>query len=97
MGAVFNESIEPGDTPAKLLNRLHEEDIKASQHSYGHAGYSGTFAESSGITVREETFKSLEEARQWVQDNHEKWEPCLAVKVFEHDKAMWLIGGWMSS
>lgn len=101
MGACFEGYTVKADVPPKALVKEHDEMIERCKHEYGHGGYSGTFAECSGLEVREECFTDVKEAFDWIAEHHEKWSPSLAVKVINDDPespvALWAIGGWMSS
>ena len=70
--------------------------IEKDAWDYGHAGYTGTFAECTGVEVVTEhpPFKGEEEAREWLIDAAEKWGPMLIVK--DKDGVRYA-GAWCSS
>jgi len=59
----------------------------------GHGGYSGTFAECPGFTFRRETFDTIRQAEDFIEDRAQKWENALVVQVGDS----WLVGGIFSS
>lgn len=57
--------------------------IEQCLHDYGHAGYTGTFAESKGVMVVEREVDDYDEACDWLIDNCRKWGPVLVVKTID--------------
>lgn len=69
--------------------------VSQHQYTHGHGGYTGTFAESPGLTILDKEFVDEESAVDYVFDNAQKWENSLAVKIRNSDK--WIVGGCFSS
>ncbi len=63
---------------------------------WGHAGYTGTFAETPGIDAKMSSFESWDEAFDWIEEHTKKWENALAVRVKGKDPG-WAVGAWCSS
>ena len=92
MGAEYQEitllPMSPRDV-ATEWTKIHDQAL----YDHGHAGYSGTFAEVSGVDVRSQlSFPDNESAATYVQDHHEKWEDAIAVRI----PTGWYIGAWCS-
>lgn len=98
MGAEFQTyrivATSKADVKAK-----YESLRKQAQYDHGHAGYTGTLAEDSGLDIREESFATADEAEDWISDNCWKWEDTLAVRVGPANNGVqtWLLGGLYSS
>jgi len=103
MGAEYFET--SGDKPD-----LQEAFGVAQQdafHWYGHAGYTGTIAEKSLVTVIEDTPMTFEGARLLADDLVElsdpriddKWGPAGAIRVVDPSANFdgWYFFGWASS
>jgi hypothetical protein len=76
-------------TVKKLWKRDVEDDLYDNGHSYsGSIGMLGT-----DIQWRDEKFQTLAECEKFLMDNHEKWQPPLAVGYADG----WVVGGWCSS
>ncbi len=65
--------------------------IEQCLYDYGHAGYTGTFAESDGVKVVEREMKDYDEACDWLIDNCRKWGPVLVVKTIS---GCYVAGAW---
>ena len=61
----------------------------------GHSGYTGTIAESPGLTVLNIEL-TVDEAEDYIFENAKKWENSLAIKI-KDTKDQWMIGGCYSS
>lgn len=79
---------------AKQVEKAHDQLVKQAQYDHGHAGYSGTFAESPGVTVSSLEFDNEEEAEEYLNENTKKWENAIAVRIKGTDT--WVIGGVFS-
>ena len=82
MGAVFQSTQTDFAKPATAIRRGHNM-IEDCQYNYGHAGYSGTFAEASGVKMTDKVFDTMREAEDWLDENCQKWGPILIVAVRE--------------
>lgn len=93
MGAEFNfEKLN-----AKTIEDAIEEGaelIEQAAYDYGHAGYSGSFAECTGVKMTAEDFDSEDAAREWLLESAQKWGPMLLVSVKDTD---FFAGAWCSS
>lgn len=94
MGANYI-SFETKENPTRAFEERRVQD----QYDYGHAGYTGTFAEVSSVIVENDRiFASRKDAENHCSEFAEKWEPALAVQFLdESGKKTWLIGAWASS
>lgn len=99
MGAEFQSTVLEGGLSKKQVESSFQEIVAQALYDYGHAGYTGTFAEADGIKFpTEKVFDSNDEARRYVDDNADKWGPALAVKCKDTDGSIeWFLGGWFSS
>ncbi len=97
MGAMF-ETFTTEDHGNTDLKRVYHDEVETACHENGHGGYSGTFAESPGLTIRAETFHNGDAAYEFLEENTRKWENAWAVRFTGEDNALyWLVGGWFSS
>ena len=74
------------------------EACEEARYQYGHGGYTGTIAEMSGVgKVKDLLLPTAQEAEDYVVDNHDKWEPAMAVSFKLEDGTFgWVVGGWCS-
>lgn len=81
MGAVFQQLTVDSKDTKKVIAAVNAY-IDECQYDFGHAGYTGTFAEVPGVSFPKDapTFKSVEAASEWLENHAEKWENALAVK-----------------
>lgn len=88
MGAVFNSTIFSAQSEQEL-KRSFAWTVEDAKYDHGHAGYSGSFAEArSGIAVKANVFKSVNDAEEWIQDHHHsRYDPLLAVRVGDMTKS----------
>lgn len=75
------------------LEEKFNEIVKQCEWDFGHAGYTGTFAEKDGVKVIEGNWTE-DGARTDCEDNNDKWGPAFAYFIA---KDTWYIGGWCSS
>lgn len=80
MGCEFNFEVLKATTPVDAVNEGLAL-IEQAAYDYGHAGYSGSFAEAWGVEFRSEEFDNEAEAEAWLDVNAKKWGPALIVKV----------------
>ncbi len=74
---------------------LAEKIVKVCQqaaYDYGHAGYSGSWAEMGDVDFRSKIFTSDDEAEDYCDEHAGKWDPLLAVRVSK-PKLHWYVGG----
>jgi hypothetical protein len=93
MGAQFNFRTMRATTRAEALKEA-KEVISQSAYDYGHAGYTGSFAEASGADYNGALMEGEQEAENFLVDKCEKWGPAIIVQ----DKAgVFYMGAWCSS
>ena len=101
MGANFDYNLIK-DAKLEML----DEEIKnkaqlffeSAAYDYGHAGYTGTFAEKleKGVIIhRDKVFENEQEAMKYVDEvlDSDKWGPADVVPIKDTG---WFIGGWCS-
>lgn len=92
MGAEFN-CVRYKPSSKATVAKLWKQDVADSLYDYGHS-YSGAIGMlGTDIQWRDEEFQTLDEAERFIEDNHQKWEPPLAVKC----GGGWVVGGWCAS
>lgn len=97
MGAEFQLEIF-ADCSEEELHKKFGELVADCQYEYGHAGYTGTFAEAPGLTIQDRGFHCVHDADDWLRDHAKKWENAMAVRAKdEHGQPVWVVGGRMSS
>ena len=93
MGANFQTEHFPV-TDKEQIKQKYVEYISAREFEQGHDPYSGYLSTlGHNIVFTTQEFDDILAANNWIAENHEKWEPPLAVKVPDG----WLIGGWCPS
>ena len=78
------------------LRKEVDNEIMKMNYECGDDTYSGHWgAKTPGINFCPTTFKTQEEADNWLQDNNEKWEPVGACFFDDQDtnNQGWLVGG----
>lgn len=97
MGGNFDEDHIRAKNDKELLDawpEFHERHL----YDYGHAGYSGTFAEKPGVKVIQppqgQPFWDESEAEDHAMNNNDKWGVAFAYRV---DEERYYIAGWCSS
>jgi hypothetical protein len=48
----------------------------------------------ANLQFQDETFASIEEAVDYIQQKHQKHSPAIAVKVLQEELEHYVIGGW---
>lgn len=94
MGAQFEVNRAYADRANLVL--VHDDFKREALYDHGHAGYTGTIAESPGLTIEDQEFPTEDAAREWLEENARKWENTLAVHVQAPDGpggSYWLFGG----
>lgn len=95
MGANFNYKCFKGSESKASLLETWNTIIEDSLHFDGHDPYSGGFGTmGKGIDEFIKGTRTLQEAEEYLMDNHSKWTPALAVEFQEDNKSGWIIGGW---
>lgn len=84
-------------TPEDGLQRRFEQLVEDCQYTYGHGGYTGTFAEKHSVQVirppADDSVWTQDSARIHCQDNNEKWDDAYAYWL---GGDQWYIGGYCS-
>ncbi len=80
MGANFNVTSFPAMSKTELEVAFHDY-VENQRDEFGSDAYSGTMANSRGLTISAKEFNTYEEAEDWLSDNTQKWGPAIAVKV----------------
>ena len=92
MGAADNYYITAQSDKSSLTEK-HNQVVADHQQQLGHGGYTGTWAESTGLVVKHLVFETQNEAYEWLQANVEKWEPDIAVRFKLNDSLVYMVGG----
>lgn len=96
MGAIF-ESRTVQACGESELKKAFGEIVQEDEEEYGDDGYTGSFAEATGLSIKNKVFEDRKSAENWIADNSEKWGPAVAVQYKTGSDWEWLIGGWFSS
>jgi hypothetical protein len=92
MGASFNMMRAKG-TKAEIKAKFAEVQ-ENDRYENGHS-YSGGFGMASGLEfVRPNVVFTEKDAATWLEDNCQKWEAALAVRLSDDE---YMIGAWCSS
>lgn len=98
MGANFDCRVF-ADSTRKKVAKQWADAVEQSAYDDGHQ-YSGCIGMMSAedIVWHDLRLQSLNAARDHVENNHEKWEPPMAVSYKQADgKVYWVIGGLCAS
>jgi hypothetical protein len=79
----------------KQLKDQYDALVESALYDHGHAGYTGSFAESPGLTILEKEFEDEDKAEEYILDHCCKWENSLAARV--KGTNTWVVGGLFSS
>lgn len=93
MGAEFVYETLKAETREEAIYEVTQ-IIKQCLHDYGHAGYTGTFAESDGVSVVDVYVDDYDKACDWLLENCRKWGPVLVVKTRDD---CYVAGAWCAS
>ena len=100
MGANFDARGYEGKYSFKEVISLFMDDIEESQWEDGHS-YSGCIGMLDGIDKKiSKVFDSHDDAYNYIEDNHQKWNGAWAAKFKDSDDPSgfgWIVGGWCSS
>lgn len=77
------------------VTKIYDELVATAKYDHGHSGYTGSFAESPGLTIVGQEFDTVEEAQDYIDNNAKKWENSIAVRIKDSD--VWFVGGVFSS
>ncbi len=94
MGAADNYYITAQSDKSSLIEK-HNQVVADCRYECGHGGYTGTWAESTGLSIKHLVFETQDEAYEWLEDNIRKWEPDIAVrfKCGEDGELVYMVGG----
>lgn len=97
MGAALDYRTYKTDD-RKAIKRKFSEACDDARHESGHGGYTGTIAEMNGVGKwRDREFATVNEAADFLDEHHEKWEPAMAVSFKLSDGTTgWVVGGLCS-
>jgi hypothetical protein len=96
MGANFQTMKVQGDADRAAVTAKFVAAQEQDRYENGHS-YSGGIGMADGLEFRDETFKTVREARDWLDANAQKWEEALAVRVEGEEGKCWLIGAVCAS
>lgn len=97
MGASDNYYTLKGSDKAELTEH-HAQRVNEFRNERGTGGYSGSWAESTGLKVYPKTFDTRDLAYDYLEDAIRKWEPDIAVQFKDDAGVMhWMVGGCHSS
>ncbi|EDM25790.1 hypothetical protein LNTAR_15277 [Lentisphaera araneosa HTCC2155] len=94
MGANFNCYTFRGTEKqlAKHHNQL-QEDLCVRYGNDTYAGHLGILP--FGLDLQRKTvYKSFDEAREYLEDSHSKWDQAQAIPYRDKRKKYYLVGGW---
>ena len=80
MGCEYNYEKLTADNPKEAVEEVRRM-IKQAAYNYGHAGYTGTFAEADDAIVKDAGSLQSEDAEDYTAQNCEKWGPAVVVKA----------------
>ena len=73
----------------RRFKEKHENDL----HEYGHDAYAGTWGNVDDVKFTGKTFKSKDEAMEYLYDNCKKWDDGLVVEYRNSEgQLVWMIG-----
>ncbi len=99
MGAEFHTNYvrAGGRSLAGEAGAVYIQLVNNAKHDHGHAGYTGTIAESPSLRITTQIFYTIRAAEEWLLANTEKWEETKVVSVRLDDGEYWVFGGVYSS
>jgi hypothetical protein len=82
----------------KTVEAKFDDACEEARYEYGHGGYTGTIAEFGAIgSWKDLLLPSANEAEDYIDENHEKWDDAMAVSFKTEDGSFgWVVGGWVS-
>ena len=95
MGAEFDFQALKASTKEDAIDEV-DKIIEKCLYDYGHAGYTGTLAETSGteVVVPDSQIKDEQDAYDWIDSHSEKWGPALIIR---DTSGNYYVGAWCSS
>jgi hypothetical protein len=96
MGASF-ASRRFTDKSESAIEAEWEKAVKQSLHENGHS-YSGDIGMfgNAAIVWNDKSFKTADDAYEYIEDNHKKWKAPWGVSYEANGKKFWIVGGWVS-
>lgn len=92
MGAEY-QSVTFTLASKEEIAKMWAKDVEQSLYEHGHCYSGGIGMLGPDIQWRGEKFDSPDKADKFIEDNHQKWEPPMAVAF----SGGWVVGGWCSS
>ncbi len=94
MGAHFDSySLRASEKQLRQHHTQLQEELCSQYGNDTYAGHLGILPTGLNILTKQ-CFKSFDEAYDYIQDHHSKWEVALAVSYREKRKKHYLVGGW---
>lgn len=92
MGAELDEHVFP-DMSTEELESSFATLIEERAYDFGHAGYTGTFAECVDVDIPDPThiYNTREEAFDSLSGVARKWESAQAARFHNKDEVSWLV------
>lgn len=96
MGATTDFRTYKTDDTA-VVKKKFASACEDARYEDGHGGYTGTIAEMSGVkTWKDLRLDSRDEAEDYIDENHDKWDDAMAVSYVVDGAVHWIVGGWCS-
>lgn len=84
MGAAFNDMTLNGKMEETEVRTIFHNRCEQDGIDHGHS-YSGSFSQFTGLHFTGKSFNTMDEARDFVMENGEKWGPAVAVRHKKYD------------
>ena len=109
MGCEYSELRLKGTLSKQDVESRFNAHVEECCYDHGHAGYTGTMAEVTGLTITDEVFDTVKGAEDYLdgsfdEDTNEysegackKWGPAIAVRVKNDNQDQWVIGAECSA
>lgn len=83
MGCQFNSGVylKESKPTRNLIKEYLYRVIRNAKEDYGTRGYTGSFAEATGVIVKNLTFEFVEDAEKWLEENCKKGHEILVVRT----------------
>ncbi len=96
MGAIDQYfTVRTGSLEA--VKKAYDDRVQNDCWDYGNGGYTGSFAESPGLTVTGKQFPDRDAAYDYLEQTIKKWANSLAVGFKDNGDQYWLVGGCFCS
>lgn len=98
MGASTSYRVFDDKLGKAKIEELWKSLVEQSLHDDGHS-YSGEIG-MLGTRIGQwydKQFTKRNDVYDFIDENHEKWRPAMAVSCVENGKKLWIIGGWCAS